>query len=53
MSKPFLEQTVLERLKSVIDRETNTDAPGIKSQEIAVEGYLMANELEKLINEEI
>jgi len=27
--------------------------PGVKSQEIAVEGYLMAEELEKLINQEI
>jgi len=92
-----LETAVLERLKSVIDPETNTDVvrmrlvenlwadalgkvrytfrpssfvcpiavmlavnikkavaevPGVKSQEIAVEGYLMADQLEKLINEE-
>lgn len=92
-----LEQAILERLKTVIDPETNTDVvrmrlienlwtdalgkvrytfrpssfvcpiavmlainikktvaevPGVKSQEIAVEGYLMAEELEKLINQE-
>jgi len=92
-----LEGAILERLKSVIDPETNTDVmrmrlvenlwvdalgkvrytfrpssfvcpiavmlavnikkavaevPGVKSQEIAVEGYLMASELEKLINKE-
>jgi metal-sulfur cluster biosynthetic enzyme len=92
-----LENAVIERLKSVIDPETNTDVvrmrlvenlwadalgkvrytfrpssfvcpiavmlavnikkavaevPGVKSQEIAVEGYLMADQLEKLINEE-
>jgi metal-sulfur cluster biosynthetic enzyme len=92
-----MEETILERLKSVIDPETNTDVvrmrlvenlwadalgkvrytfrpssfvcpiavmlamnikkavaevPGVKSQEIAIEGYLMADELEKLINEE-
>lgn len=92
-----LEGAILERLKSVIDPETNTnvvrmrlienlwvdalgkvrytfrpssfvcpiavmlamnikkavaEVPGVKSQEIAVEGYLMASELEKLINEE-
>jgi metal-sulfur cluster biosynthetic enzyme len=92
-----LEGAIFERLKSVIDPETNTDVvrmrlvenlwadalgkvrytfrpssfvcpiavmlamnikkavaevPGVKSQEIAVEGYLMASELEKLINEE-
>ena len=28
------------------------EVPGVKSQEIAVEGYMMAEELEKLINEE-
>jgi metal-sulfur cluster biosynthetic enzyme len=28
------------------------EVPGVKSQEIAIEGYLMAAELEKLINEE-
>lgn len=26
------------------------EVPGVKSQEIAIEGYLMAEELEKLIN---
>jgi len=26
--------------------------PGVKSQEIAIEGYLMAEDLEKIINEE-
>lgn len=29
------------------------EVPGVKSQEIAIEGYLMAEELEKLINQEI
>jgi metal-sulfur cluster biosynthetic enzyme len=29
------------------------EVPGVTSQEIAIEGYLMAEELEKLINEEI
>lgn len=93
-----LETAILERLKTVIDLETNTDVvrmrlvenlwadalgkvrytfrpssfvcpiavmlavdikkavaetPGVTSQEIAVEGYLMAEELQKLINEEI
>jgi ATP-binding protein involved in chromosome partitioning len=93
-----LEETVLERLRSVIDPETNTDVvrmrlvenlwadalgkvrytfrpssfvcpiavslamdikkavatvPGVTSQEIAVEGYLAAEDLEKLINQEI
>lgn len=93
-----LETAILERLKTVIDPETNTDVvrmrlvenlladalgkvrytfrpssfvcpiavmlavdikkavaevPGVTSQEIAVEGYLMAEELQKLINEEI
>ena len=92
-----LENAVLERLKSVVDPETNTDVirmrlvenlwadalgkvrytfrpsssvcpiavllavnikkavaevPGVTSQEIAVEGYWMAEDLEKLINEE-
>ena len=28
------------------------EVPGVTSQEIAIEGYLMAEELEKLINEE-
>ena len=98
MSEKSLEEAILERLKSVIDPETNTDVmrmrlvenlwadalgkvrytfrpssfvcpiavmlavdikkamaevPGVKSQEIAVEGYLMAEELQKIINEEI
>ena len=93
-----LEETVLERLRSVIDPETNTDVvrmrlvenlqadasgkvfytfhpssfvcpiavslamsikkavaemPGVKSQKIAVEGYMAAADLEKLINQEI
>lgn len=92
-----LETAIFERLKTVIDPETNTDVvrmrlvenlwadalgkvcytfrpssfvcpiavmlamnikkavaevPGVKSQEIAIEGYLMAEQLEKLINEE-
>jgi metal-sulfur cluster biosynthetic enzyme len=29
------------------------EVPGVKSQEIAIEGYLMAVDLEKIINEEI
>ncbi len=97
MSETSLEEEIIERLKSVIDPETNTDVirmrlaenlwgdalgkvrytfrpssfacpiavmlaidikkavaevPGVKSQEIAIEGYLMAQELEKLINQE-
>jgi metal-sulfur cluster biosynthetic enzyme len=93
-----LEDAVLERLRGVIDPETNTDVihmrlvenlwidvlgkvrytfrpssfvcpiavslamdikkavaevPGVTSQEIAVDGYLAAAELEKLINQEI
>ena len=93
-----LEEAVLERLRNVIDPETNTDVvrmrlvenlwadalgkvrytfrpssfvcpiavslamdikkavatvPGVTSQEIAVEGYLAAEDLEKLINQEI
>jgi hypothetical protein len=28
------------------------EVPGVTSQEIAVEGYLMAEDLERLINEE-
>ncbi|MFH2104314.1 MAG: iron-sulfur cluster assembly protein [Chloroflexota bacterium] len=97
MSAPTLEEAVLERLRGVIDPETNTDvvhmrlvenlwadalgkvrytfrpssfvcpiavslamdikkavaeAPGISSQEIAVEGYLAAADLENLINQE-
>ena len=98
MSEPTLEKAVLERLRGVIDPETNTDVvrmrlvenlwadalgkvrytfrpssficpiavslamdikkavaevPGVTSQEIAVEGYLAAAELETLINQEI
>ncbi|MBN1451935.1 MAG: iron-sulfur cluster assembly protein [Anaerolineales bacterium] len=98
MSEPSLEETILERLRSVIDPETNVDVvrmrlvenlwadalgkvrytfrpssfvcpiavslamdikkavadvPGVTSQEIAVEGYLAAAELETLINQEI
>ncbi len=93
-----LEEAILERLKTVIDPETNVDVvrmrlvdnlsvdafgkvrytfrpssfvcpiavmlalnikravaevPGVTGQEIAVKDYLMAEELEKLINEEI
>ncbi|MFZ5809823.1 MAG: iron-sulfur cluster assembly protein [Chloroflexota bacterium] len=92
-----LKTDILERLKTVIDPETNTDVvrmrlvenlwvdelgkvrytfrpssfvcpiavmlaieikkavaevPGVTSQEIAIEGYLMAEELENLINKE-
>jgi metal-sulfur cluster biosynthetic enzyme len=92
-----LKSAVIERLKSVIDPETNTDVvrmrlvenlwvdtlgkvrytfrpssfvcpiavtlavniqnavaevPGVTSQEIAVEGYWMAEDLEKIINQE-
>jgi metal-sulfur cluster biosynthetic enzyme len=98
MSETSLEEAILEKLKTVIDPETNIDVirmrlvenlwtdalgkvrytfrpssfvcpiavtlaldireavakvPGVKSQEIAVEGYLMAEELENLINQEI
>lgn len=98
MSETSLQEAILEKLKTVIDPETNTDVvrmrlvenlwvdalgkvrytfrpssfvcpiavtlaldikaavasvPGVKSQEIAIEGYLMAEELEKLINQEI
>ena len=97
MSEISLEEAILERLKTVIDPETNTDVvrmrlvenlwvdalgkvrytfrpssfvcpiammlavnikkavaevPGVKSQEIAVEGFMMADELEKIINQE-
>ena len=97
MSELSLEEAILERLKTVIDPETNTDVvrmrlvenlwadalgkvrytfrpssficpiavrlamdikkavaevPGVKSQEIAVEDYMMADDLEKLINQE-
>ena len=97
MSESTLEETVLERLRSVIDPETSTDVvhmrlvenlwadtlgkvrytfrpssfmcpiavslamdikkavaevPGVTSQEIAVEGYMAAADLEKLINQE-
>jgi len=93
-----LQESVLERLRSVIDPETQTDVvrmrlvenlwvdvlgkvrytfrpssfvcpiavtlamdikkavaevPGVTSQEIAVEGYLAAAELEQLINQEM
>ncbi|MFL7867444.1 MAG: iron-sulfur cluster assembly protein [Anaerolineales bacterium] len=98
MNEPTLEETILERLRSVIDPETNVDVvrmrlvenlwvdalgkvrytfrpssfvcpiavslamdikkavaevPGVRSQEIAVEGYLAAAELETLINQEM
>ena len=98
MSEATLEETILERLRSVIDPETNVDVvrmrlvenlwadalgkvrytfrpssfvcpiavslamdikkavaevPGVTSQEIAVEGYLAAAELETLINQEM
>ncbi len=33
-------------------KEAVAEVPGVKSQEIAVEGYLMAEDLEKLINKE-
>jgi len=97
MSELTLEEAVLERLRSVIDPETNTDVvrmrlvenlwadalgkvrytfrpssfvcpiavslamnikkavaevPGVRSQEIAVEGYMAAADLEKIINQE-
>lgn len=97
MSEPSLEDSILERLKSVIDPETNINVvrmrlvenlwvdalgkarytfrpssfvcpiavtlaldikaavatvPGVKSQEIAVEDFMMADELEKIINQE-
>jgi metal-sulfur cluster biosynthetic enzyme len=96
--EPSLEETILKRLRSVIDPETNVDVvrmrlvenlwvdalgkvrytfrpssfvcpiavslaidikkavaevPGVRSQEIAVEGYLAAAELETLINQEM
>ena len=98
MKKQTLEEAILERLRNVIDPETNTDVvrmrlveflstdmfgkvrytfrpssfvcpiavslamnikravaevPGVTSQEIAVEGYMAAADLEKLINQEI
>jgi len=98
MNDNSLEDVILERLKTVMDPETNTDVirmrlvenlwtdilgtvrytfrpssfvcpiavtllmdikkavaevPGVKSQEIAVEGYLLAADLEKLINQEM
>ncbi len=98
MSESALEKAIVERLKSVIDPETNMDVmrmrlvqnlcfddlgrvrytfrpssficpiavslamsikkavaevPGVTSQEIGIEGYVMAEELEKLINEEL
>ncbi len=97
MSQKSLEEDIFERLRSVIDPETNTDVvrmrlvenlwadtlgkvrysfrpssfvcpiavslamdiknavakvPGVTSQEIAVEGYFAAEDLEKLINQE-
>jgi metal-sulfur cluster biosynthetic enzyme len=97
MSETSLEEAIIERLKTVIDPETNIDVvrmrlvenlwvdalgkvrytfrpssfvcpiavslatdikkavaevPGVQSQEIAIEDYLMAEELEKLINQE-
>jgi metal-sulfur cluster biosynthetic enzyme len=97
MSEPSLEDAILERLKSVIDPETNINVvrmrlvenlwvdalgkvrytfrpssfvcpiavtlaldikaavatvPGVKSQEIAVADFMMADELEKIINQE-
>ncbi len=97
MSEPSLEDAILERLKSVIDPETNINVvrmrlvenlwvdalgkarytfrpssfvcpiavtlaldikaavatvPGVLSQEIAVEDFMMADELEKIINQE-
>ena len=97
MSDPSLEEVILQRLRGVIDPETQTDVvrmrlvenvwadalgkvrytfrpsslvcpiavslamdikkavaevPGVIAQEIAVEGYLMAEDLEKLINQE-
>jgi len=98
MSESTLEGAILERLRGVIDPETQTDVirmrlienlradtsgkvrytfrpssfvcpiavslatnikkavaevPGVKSQEISVKGYLMAKELENIINQEI
>jgi metal-sulfur cluster biosynthetic enzyme len=98
MSEQTLEEAVLERLRGVIDPETNTDVvrmrlvenlwadtlgkvrytfrpssfvcpiavslamsikkavaqvPGVTSQEIAVEGYMAAADLENLINQEM
>jgi metal-sulfur cluster biosynthetic enzyme len=98
MSEAALDVAITERLRKVIDPETNIDVvrmrlvenlwtdltgkvrytfrpssylcpiavslameikraiaevPGVTAQEIAVEGYLAADELEKLINQEI
>jgi len=98
MKEKSLEDAILERLRTVIDPETNTDVirmclvenlkadklgkvcytfrpssfvcpiavalimdikkavakvPGVMTQEIAVEGYLLAADLEKLINQEM
>jgi len=98
MNEKSLEDAIFERLRTVMDPETNTDVirmrlvenlwtdalgkvrytfrpssfvcpiavslimsikkavaevPGVKSQEIAVEGYLLAADLEKLINQEM
>lgn len=33
-------------------KKTVAEVPGVTSQDIAIEGYLMAEELEKLINQE-
>jgi len=97
MSETSLEESILNKLKTVIDPETNIDVvrmrlvenlwtdalgkvrytfrpssfvcpiavtlaldikaavasvPGVKSQEIAVEDYVMAEDLEKIINQE-
>ncbi len=97
MSESTLEGVILEKLKTVIDPETNTDVvrmrlvenlwadalgkvrytfrpssfvcpiavtlaldikaavanvPGVTSQEVAVEDFVMADELEKIINQE-
>ena len=98
MSKAALDEAIMERLRKVIDPETNIDVvrmrlvenlwtdltgkvrytfrpssfvcpiavslameikkaiaevPGVTAQEIAVEGYLAADKLETLINQEI
>ncbi|MFZ5880817.1 MAG: iron-sulfur cluster assembly protein [Chloroflexota bacterium] len=97
MSETSLAEAILEKLKTVIDPETNTDVvrmrlvenlwvdvlgkvrytfrpssfvcpiavtlaldikaavsqvPGVQSQEIAIADYMMAEELEKIINQE-
>jgi metal-sulfur cluster biosynthetic enzyme len=98
MSKTSLDEAIMERLRKVIDPETNidvvrmrlvenlwtdltgkvrytfrpssfvcpiavslameikkaiADVPGVTAQEIAIKGYLAADELEKLINQEM